>query len=102
MKKLECLIEVPDKYTKEIYKVGNVYEFTDERAKEVLAARTKVTNEPYFVEWNEEGWVVQQEDDGNVHIRPVIDGKVADTPVERVTSYKEEKPKKKTRKSTKK
>ena len=48
MPKLRCLINVPDKYTNAQYKKGECYEFADERAKEILAARTGVTNEPYF------------------------------------------------------
>lgn len=46
--KLKCLINVPDKYTGEQYKAGEEYEFEEARAKEVLAARTRVTKEPYF------------------------------------------------------
>jgi hypothetical protein len=53
MKKLEFLITVPDKYTREEYKAGQVYEFTDERADEILKARTAVTNEPYAKEFME-------------------------------------------------
>ena len=53
MKKLLCLISVPDKYTKERYEEGKLYEFNDDRAGEILSARTKVTNEPYFEEYVE-------------------------------------------------
>lgn len=39
MKKLEFLVDVPDKYTKEMYKKGQVKEFNNERAEEILKAR---------------------------------------------------------------
>lgn len=39
MKKLEFLVDVPDKYTNEKYKKGQIKEFEDKRAKEILAAR---------------------------------------------------------------
>lgn len=51
MKKLEFLITVPDKYTKETYEAGKVYEFEDKRADEILSARTPVTKEPYAKEF---------------------------------------------------
>lgn len=50
MKKLKFLISVPDKYTNVMYKAGEVYEFEDTRADEILKARTPVTKEPYAVE----------------------------------------------------
>lgn len=46
--KLKCLVSVPDKYTKQQYVEGETYEFEEARAKEVLAARTSITKEPYF------------------------------------------------------
>lgn len=36
MKKLEFLVDVPDKYTKEMYTKGQVKEFEDKRAEEIL------------------------------------------------------------------
>ncbi len=48
--KLKFLITVPDKYTKEVYEAGQVYEFDDKRAEEILKARTPVTKEPYAEE----------------------------------------------------
>ena len=38
-----------------------------------------------------ENWVAQLEDDGKVHVRPVKDGVVLDTPIESIESYKETK-----------
>lgn len=51
--KLKFLITVPDKYTGAEYKADEVYEFDNKRAKEILQARTSVTNEPYAVEYVE-------------------------------------------------
>ncbi len=48
--KLKCLVNTFDKYTGDKYKEGETYEFEEARAKEVLAARTAVTKEPYFIE----------------------------------------------------
>lgn len=39
MKTIKFLVDVPDKYTKEQYKIGQVKEFEDERAEEILKAR---------------------------------------------------------------
>lgn len=39
MKTIKFLVDVPDKYTKEQYKKGQVKEFEDERAEEILKAR---------------------------------------------------------------
>lgn len=50
MKKLKFLITVPDKYTGKQYEAGQIYEFTDERAAEILKARTAVTKELYAEE----------------------------------------------------
>ena len=137
MKELLCLISTFDKYTREEYEEGKVYEFDDEtvlarsnktRAEEVLSARTTVTNEPYFEEYVEEvteevveavataiveeaeetgktveevveeiveetkeEWAVTEEEDGNVHVRPVVDGEIIDTPVEKVLNFDEDK-----------
>lgn len=51
--KLKFLITVPDKYTGVEYKENEIYEFDNKRAKEILQARTRVTNEPYAVEYVE-------------------------------------------------
>jgi len=44
--KIKFLADVPDKYTKERYKKGQIKEFEDERAKEILAAR-QLDGKPY-------------------------------------------------------
>ncbi len=53
MKKIKCLVSVPDKYTGRQYKEGETYEFEDARADEILACRTRVTGEPFFEEFEE-------------------------------------------------
>jgi len=83
MKKLECLISVPDKYTKKEYVIGEIYEFEDERAEEILSARTKVTGEPYFQEYVEP---IQEE--------PIEEIDLPELDIEEI----EEKPKKKRKK----
>jgi len=52
--KLICIKEVRDKYTKELYVVGNIYEFETNRGAEVVGSI-------YFIELPKEE-VVQQDD----------------------------------------
>lgn len=40
-------------------------------------------------EKKKEQFAVTQEDDSNVHIRPIVDGKIVDTPVEQVITNEE-------------
>lgn len=47
--KIKFLVDVPDKYTKENYKKGQVKEFEDKRAKEILMAR-QGNGQPYAEE----------------------------------------------------
>lgn len=60
MKLLRCLVDVPDKNTRKEYKAGELYEFADDRAEELLLARTKVTAEPYFVEYTIEQEITEE------------------------------------------
>ena len=46
--KLKFLIDVPDKYTREIYQKDQVKDFEEKRAKEILAAR-RSNGEPYAI-----------------------------------------------------
>ena len=48
MKKIEFLVDVPDKYTNEKYKKRQVKEFEDKRADEILKAR-RANGTPYAV-----------------------------------------------------
>ncbi len=43
MKKIKFLLKVKDKETKEIYEEGTIKEFEDDRAKEILKAKSKKT-----------------------------------------------------------
>ena len=47
-----------------------------------------------IVKEEKEQWAVTEED-GTIHIRPVVDGEIIDTPIEETITYKEPKPKKK-------
>ena len=49
MKKIKFLVDVPDKYTKEVYKEGQEKEFEDKRADEILAAKQS-NGQPYAEE----------------------------------------------------
>ena len=49
MKKVKFLVNVPDKYTREEYKEGQVKQFNNKRAEEILSARRN-TGEPYAIE----------------------------------------------------
>ena len=53
MKKLEFLVDVPDKYTKEIYRSGQIKEFSNERAEEILGKK-RSNGEAYAKEIVEE------------------------------------------------
>lgn len=50
--KIKFLVNVPDKYTKEEYKEGQVKEFEDKRAKEILSAK-QPNGQPYAEEVKE-------------------------------------------------
>ena len=39
MKKLEFLVDVPDKYTNEMYKKGDIKKFNNKRAEEILSKK---------------------------------------------------------------
>lgn len=53
MKKVKFLVNVPDKYTREEYKKGQVKEFEDERADEILSAK-RIDGGKYAEEVKEE------------------------------------------------
>lgn len=48
MKKLKFLVDVPDKYTREEYKTGQIKQFTNKRAEEILNAK-RSNGEPYAI-----------------------------------------------------
>lgn len=95
-----------DKYG-ELY-ITDTFECDEEMAKYLTGnnALNKVVVK--VIEVEPEQWAVTEEEDGNVHVRPVVDGEIVDTPVEKVEDYSkvicedkeveklfEEKPKKK-------
>lgn len=49
MKKIKFLVDVPDKYTREEYEKGQVKQFNNKRAEEILKARRN-NGEPYAIE----------------------------------------------------
>lgn len=116
MRTLKCLISVPDKYTKAKYEEGKTYNFDDERAEEILSARTKVTNEPYFEEYAEvteeevqavASAIVEQAEEDNKPVEEVITDIIKESeevepteekPVEEVVEEKTKTRKKKTKK----
>ena len=53
MKKVKFLVDVPDKYTREEYKKGQIKEFDDKRANEILKAK-RANGEAYAKEVKEE------------------------------------------------
>lgn len=82
---LKFRYNVPDKNSGEIYLAGEEYEFTEERAKEILKVINIDTGLPFAVKV---GWAVTEENDG-VHVRPTENGKIIDTPVEKVITSEE-------------
>lgn len=91
---------VPDKYTGEVYEKGIVYEFTEERAKEILAVINHDTGVPFAVAVNE---IVEEDEITEEEVQAVANaivdeanenGKtVEDVVNEIVEESKEEKPK---------
>ena len=75
-------------------KAGDVWEVSEKRANflkehgviEVVEEETK------------EQWTVTKEEDGNVHVRPVVNGEIIDTPVEEIIKPKTNKKKKHSKK----
>ena len=53
MKKVKFLVDVPDKYTKEMYKKGQIKEFDNKRAEEILSKK-RSNGEAYAKEVVEE------------------------------------------------
>ena len=53
MKKIKFLVDVPDKYTKELYKKGQIKEFNNKRAEEILSKK-RANGEAYAEEVLEE------------------------------------------------
>lgn len=77
-------LKVERKVNDEFYCTKERYEFL------------KANNAVKLVEIVEEKeqWDVTEEN-GSIHVRPVVDGEIIDTPIEKIITYKESKPKKK-------
>ena len=73
-------------------KANDVFYCTKERY-EFLKANNAVKLVEIVEE--KEQWAVTEEEDGNIHVRPVVDGEIIDTPIEEYHDYRKEKPKKK-------
>lgn len=89
---VEVLKYFKDKEEKVERKVNDEFLCTKERY-EFLKANNAVKLVEIVEE--KEQWAVTEEEDGNIHVRPVVDGEIIDTPIEEIITYKEPKPKKK-------
>ena len=61
-------------------------------------ALNKVVVRVIEVEPKKEKWTVTEEEDGNVHVRPVVNDEITDTPVEKIIKPKSNKNKKSSKK----
>lgn len=61
-------------------------------------ALNKVVVKVIEVEPKKEQWAVTKEEDGNVHVRPVVNDKIIETPVEKIIKPKSNKNKKPSKK----
>lgn len=59
MKKIKFLVDVSDKHTKENYTEGQIKEFEDDRANEILKAK-QLNGNPYVEEVKEEEKLVKR------------------------------------------
>lgn len=92
--KVEATMKFTDKEENGIKRnVGDIFETTKERY-EFLKQKNAVRLLE-IVEEEQEQWAVTREENGSVHVRPVVDGEIIDTPIEEYHDYREEKPKKK-------
>lgn len=79
---------------------GDTFE-CDEKMVDYLTGNNplnKVVVKVIEVEPEKEQWAVTKEEDGNVHVRPVVNGEIIDTPVERIIKPKTPKKKKSSKK----
>lgn len=65
------------------------YSELQETAKQLNLKYVGVSKENLIKSIKESNWAVTQEDDRNVHVRPVVDGEIVDTPVEQVITNEE-------------
>ena len=97
--KVEATMKFTDKEENGIKRnVGDIFETTKERYE--FLKQNNAVKLVEIVEEEQEQWAVTEEEDGNIHVRPVVDGEIIDTPIEEIITYKE--PKSKKKKSSKK
>ena len=92
--KVEAIMKFTDKEEDAKRNVGDEFNTTKERY-EYLKSKSAVKLLEIIEE--KEQWAVTEEEDGNIHVRPVVDGEIIDTPIEETITYKEPKAKKKKR-----
>ena len=79
---------------------GDTFE-CDEKMVDYLTGNNplnKVVVKVIEVEPEKEKWTVTEEEDGNVHVRPVVNDEIIDTPVEKIIKPKSTKKKKSSKK----
>lgn len=91
--KVEATMKFTDKEENVKRNVGDVFEVTEARYNFLKSNNAVKLIE--IVKEEQEQWAVTREENGSVHVRPVVDGEIIDTPVEEYHDYREEKPKKK-------
>jgi hypothetical protein len=78
-------------------KEGDIWEVDEERAN-FLKSHGVIEFVEEKKEETKEQWAVTKEKDGNVHVRPVVNDEIIDTPVEKVIKPKSSKNKKSSKK----
>lgn len=80
--------------------VGDTFECDKEMADYLMGDNKdkQVVVKVIEVEPKKEQWAVTKEEDGNVHVRPVVNDEIIDTPVERIIKPKSSKNKKSSKK----
>ena len=91
--KVEAIMKFTDKEENVKRNVGDIFETTKERYE--FLKKNNAVKLIEIVEEEQEQWAVTREENGSVHVRPVVDGEIIDTPIQEYHDYREEKPKKK-------
>lgn len=94
--KVEAIMKFTDKEEDTKRNVGDQFEVTKERY-EYLRSKSaiKLIGIQETIEDEVENFAVTQEEDGKVHVRPVVDGEIIDTPVVKIEKPKRRKASKK-------
>ena len=92
--KVEAIMKFTDKTENGIKRnVGDIFETTKERYE--FLKQNNAVKLVEIAEEKKEQWAVTKEENGSIHVRPVVDGEIIDTPIEEYHDYREEKRKKK-------